>query len=156
MNLSDFLYPGSRVAIVGSRDFPVPSLVEAFVSDLPEVIIVTGSNLDEFERGGSVNSCGGIVDLTAAKAARDFGIELNEFSPEWRRYGRGAGKVRNGLLVNSGLTVMVAFAKDPECLSSGTADVVGKALKARIPVFIFGTDGSETPKKAKSLQLQLF
>jgi hypothetical protein len=142
-SLSDLLYPGSRVAIVGSRDFPVPSLVESFVSDLSEVIVVSGSDYNRWKNGGSVNSCGGIVDLTAVSSARLFGLEVDEFPPEWNRYGRGAGKVRNGRLVDSGLSVLVAFAKDPSRLSRGTSDVVKKAVSAGVPVFVFGPDGSE-------------
>jgi hypothetical protein len=122
-SLSSFLLPGARVAIVGSRDFPQPSLVESFVADLREVVVVSGSNYERWRAGGSVNSCGGIVDLTAVSSARLFGLEVDEFSPNWRKYGRGAGIVRNGPLANSGLSVLVAFAKDPSRLSSGTADV---------------------------------
>jgi hypothetical protein len=142
MNLSSLLFPGSRVAIVGSRDFPQPSLVESFVADLDDVVVISGA--------------GGVVDVTAVSSARLFGIEVIEFPADWDRYRRGAGPVRNSVLVNSGLDVLVAFASDPRRLSPGTSDVVRKALSAGVPVFVFGPDGSEISKRCKSLQMQLF
>lgn len=142
MSLCDFIFPSSRVAIVGSRDFTQPSLVESFVADLPKVIVVSGSDWERWKRGGSVNSCGGIVDLTAVDSARRFGIEVDEFPPDWVRYRRGAGVMRNSVLVASGLSVLIAFASDPRRLSAGTADVIRKAVAARVPVFVFGPDGS--------------
>jgi hypothetical protein len=139
--LSSFLFPGSRIAVVGSRDFFEPSLVESFVSGLNDCIVVTGSDYEGFLNGRPVNSCGGIVDLTAAEACRNFGIELKEFSPQWSRYGRGAGKVRNGLIVKYGLSVMVAFVNDPEKISPGSSDVILKARNSGVPVFVFGPGG---------------
>lgn len=156
MNLSDLLFHGSRIAIVGSRDFPCPSLVESFVSDLDDVIVISGSDWERWKRGGSVNSCGGIVDLTAVDAAHRCGLEVFQYPPDWRRYRGGAGPVRNSALVAGGLDVLVAFAYCPGCLSSGTADVIKKAVIARVPVFVFGPDGSEMSKKIKPLQMQLF
>lgn len=155
-SLSSLLFPGARVAVVGSRDFPAPSLVEAFVADLPEVVVVSGSDWERWQRGGSVGSCGGIVDITAVDSARRFGIEVCEFPPDWHRYRRGAGVVRNGVLVASGLSVLVAFASDPRHLSSGTADVIRKAVAAKVPVFVFGPDGTDCRKVSKPVQMAMF
>src|SRR5882762_10844330 len=154
-HLSSFLFPGSRVAIVGSRDFPAPDMVEAFVADLPEVVVVSGSDWERWRRGGAVGSCGGIVDLTAVDSARKFGLEVCEFPPDWVRYRRGAGIVRNGVLVASGLSVLVAFASDPRHLSPGTADVIRKAVAARVPVFVFGPDGADCRKISKPVQMAM-
>ena len=138
MDLSSLLVAGARVAVVGSRDFPCPSLVESFVVDLPEGVCV-------------VSGAGGVVDLTAAEAARMSGLALEEFPAAWGRYGRGAGMVRNRELVSSGLSVMVAFVCNPDRPSPGSKDVIGRARKAGVPVFIFGPAGIPSPS-----QLQLF
>lgn len=127
--LSSLLVPGARVAVVGSRSFPSPSLVESFVVGFPAGVVV-------------VSGGGGVVDLSAAAAARSVGLSVVEFLPDWGRYRRGAGPVRNAALVSGGLSVLVAFASDPECLSAGTADVVRRARAAGVPVFVFGPDGS--------------
>ena len=126
--LSSLLVSGARVAVVGSRSFPAPSLVECFVVGLPAGVCV-------------VSGAGGIVDKTAAAAARSVGLSVEEFFADWRRFRKGAGPERNGRLVASGLSVLVAFASDPDCLSPGTADVVRRARAAGVLVFVFGPDG---------------
>lgn len=156
MNLSDLLFHGSRIAIVGSRDFPCPSLVESFVSDLDDVIVISGSDWERWKRGGSVNSCGGIVDLTAVDAAHRCGLEVFQYPPDWRRYRGGAGPVRNSALVAGGLDVLVAFAYCPGCLSSGTADVIKKAVIARVPVFVLALMVQKCLKKLSPCRCNYF
>jgi len=128
MNLPS-LSAGSRVAVVGSRSFPSPSLVEAFISSLPPgVVVVSGG-----ARG---------ADSFAAAAAAAACLACEVFAADWRRYGRGAGCVRNAALVSAGLALLVAFVSDPSALSSGSADVIKRARAAGVPVLVFGPDSS--------------
>lgn len=127
--LSSLLVPGCRIGVVGSRDFPCPSLVESFVVDLPVGVCV-------------VSGGGGVVDLTAASSGRSVGLEVDEFFPDWGRFRKGAGPERNGRLVRSGLSVLVVFVNDPERPSRGSLDCLRQALKIGVPVFVFGPDGS--------------
>lgn len=127
-SLSSLLVPGARLAVVGSRDFPFPSLVESFIVDLPQGVCV-------------VSGAGGVVDLAAAAAARLAGLPLQEFPASWARFGRGAGPVRNSALVASGLSALCVFLSSPGKPSAGSADVVRKARAAGIPVFVFGPSG---------------
>ena len=70
------------VAVVGSRDYPRPEKVKEFVSKLPiDTIVVSGG-----ARG---------VDSWAAEAAQEAGLEVEEYLPEWDKYGRSAGFRRN-------------------------------------------------------------
>lgn len=128
--LLSLLVPGARVAVVGSRDFPVPSLVESFVASFPPGVCV-------------VSGAGGVVDLTAAAAARFAGLPLAEFPAAWARYRRGAGSVRNGELVASGLSCLVCFLSSPGRPSPGSADVCRRARAAGVPVFVFGPGGEQ-------------
>ena len=114
-----------RVAVVGSRSFPSSSLVESFVRSLPVgVVVVSGG-----ARG---------TDSFAAAAAVSVGLSLEVFEADWRRFGRGAGAVRNRALVASGLSALVAFVSDPSSLSPGSRDVISRARAAGVPVFVFG------------------
>lgn len=106
-----------RVAIVGSRDYPLPVDVEAFVATLPESTTV-------------VSGASGVVDLTAARAARARGLEVTEYPADWKRHGRAAGPIRNELIA-ADCTRLVAFWR---AASAGTGDVVGKACSLGRPV----------------------
>lgn len=71
-----------RVAIVGSRDYPDPDQVRAYVEQLPEgTVVVTGG-----ARG---------VDKVAEEAARARGLPVEVLPADWERYGRSAGMRRN-------------------------------------------------------------
>lgn len=40
------------------------------------------------------------VDKIAGEYAKDNGLNLNDFKPDWKRYGKGAGKIRNTEMVD--------------------------------------------------------
>ena len=72
------------VAVIGSRKVKIENLEEY----LPE-------DCDEIVSGGAVG-----VDSCAAAFARQKGIALTEFLPEYEKYGRGAPIVRNKKIVD--------------------------------------------------------
>lgn len=84
-----------KVAIVGSRDFRNFDMVDTFVNQLPvsDVVVSGGA------RG---------VDLCAEMAARKRGMKCIIHKAEWARNGRGAGFMRNSLIVND-CDKLVAF-----------------------------------------------
>lgn len=71
-----------KVAIVGSRDFLELSRVVEYVRGLPAgTIVVSGG-----ARG---------VDSVAETAARECGLSVQVFKPDWDKHGLRAGFVRN-------------------------------------------------------------
>lgn len=77
------------------------------------------------------------ADLLGRKAAEALRIPVSEFPAEWDKHGKAAGPIRNAeMLENAKPTLVLAFHEDPN-LGKGTADMVRRALKARIPVRIF-------------------
>ena len=72
-----------KIAIVGSRNITV--------SDIGKYI----SNAEEIVSGGAVG-----VDCCVAKYAKENGIRLTEFLPQYERYGRAAPIVRNKKIVD--------------------------------------------------------
>jgi hypothetical protein len=90
-----FMHPSPRIAIVGSRDFPVLDAVRAFVNRLPSSAIVVS--------GGARG-----VDQVAETAARERGLQVDVYPADWDTYGKSAGMRRNHDIVKAA-DVVVAF-----------------------------------------------
>lgn len=77
-----------KIAIVGSRGFSPLSRVQEFVDSLAlGTVVVSGG-----ARG---------VDTTAESSARSRGLCCEIYLPDWKKYGRSAGFVRNRLIVEA-------------------------------------------------------
>lgn len=119
---------GRKLGIVGSRNFPTPAAVQAFVDSLPPgTIVVSGG-----ARG---------VDHWAAEAAAARGLRTKVFHADWKRLGRKAGPLRNRQIVQS-IDELAAFWDGS---SRGTLNTTGLALRASMPVRVFDAMGNELP-----------
>ncbi len=88
------------------------------VSD--KLLIVSGGN----RRG---------ADSFARDWAGERGARINEYLPNWSKYGLGAGPIRNAdMLQNEKVDLVVAFPTN----GPGTRDMISRAQKAHIPVQI--------------------
>lgn len=117
----------SKIAIVGSRNYPHLREVRDFVYTLPpETTVVTGG-----AKG---------VDITAEHAARTRGLGLLVFYPDWKTLGRSAGIVRNRLIVENS-DELVAFW---DLVSSGTKSSIdyAQSLGKRVRVIASGRRAS--------------
>ena len=101
-----------KIAIVGSRN------VRVF--DIGRYI----SNAEEIVSGGAVG-----VDCCAAEYAKEHGIRLTEFLPQYERYGRAAPIVRNKEIVDYSDKI-IAFWNGS---SKGTLSVIKYAQKTGKP-----------------------
>lgn len=147
-----FIYPGARVGVVGSRDYPYPELVKSFIDKLPaDVLVCSGCS---GRRSSGKFWGGGIVDCTALDEAVSRGLLVSWFAADWRRYGRGAGPVRNREMVNSGLYCLVVFL-NLEVASDGSRDAIKAAKAAGVPVFVFDQKGNPIIIEDKK-QLKIF
>ena len=72
-----------KLAIVGSRGLTVEDLTPYLPSEVTEIV-----------SGGARG-----IDQCAARYAREQGLILTEFKPDYRRYGRGAPLKRNEEIV---------------------------------------------------------
>jgi predicted Rossmann fold nucleotide-binding protein DprA/Smf involved in DNA uptake len=117
---------GARVAVVGSRDFPNPDVVKAFVRSLPtSTVVVSGG-----ARG---------VDQWAEDAATEFGLQTKIIHADWDNLGRRAGPIRNAEIVGSA-DRLVAFWNGR---SRGTLNTVVTARAAGLPILILDETGDE-------------
>lgn len=101
-----------KIAIVGSRGID-EVFVEQHVSDGDEIV-----------SGGAVG-----VDRCAASYARQKGMALTEFLPEYEKYGRAAPIVRNKRIVDYADKIVVFW----DGSSKGTLSVIQYAQKKGKP-----------------------
>ncbi len=102
-----------KVAVVGSRSIKRLNLGDYMPAGVTGII-----------SGGAVG-----VDTLAAEYAREAGIPLTEFRPDYERYGRSAPLRRNSRIV-AAADVVLAFWDGK---SRGTMDTVRKARAAGKP-----------------------
>lgn len=114
-----------KVAIVGSRDYPLPYLVDDFVHSLARDTIVVS--------GGAPG-----VDSWAEAAAKAHGLVVVVYQADWGRLGGGAGMVRNSMIVEQADKV-VAFWNGK---STGTRDTMRKAHNVDKLAIVYLADGS--------------
>ena len=93
-----------KIAIIGSRSVTVSDLTPYVPHDCSEIV-----------SGGARG-----VDLCAAKFAKEKGIKLTEFLPNYKKYGRSAPLLRNKLIVEYADSVIAFW----DGASKGTAYVI--------------------------------
>lgn len=101
-----------KIAVVGSRDVTVAD-IGRYISDGEEIV-----------SGGAVG-----VDACAAKYAKEKGLQLTVFLPQYERYGRAAPIVRNKAIVDYADKI-IAFWNGS---SKGTLSVIKYAEKTGKP-----------------------
>jgi hypothetical protein len=78
-----------KLAIVGSRSFCNEELLEKSLESLKERVTMVVS-------GGAKGA-----DSLAESWANKYGIPTKVFKPDWQKYGRGAGMIRNKDIIES-------------------------------------------------------
>lgn len=103
-------YSNKKLAIIGSRNAPYIEM-EKFITGTPAAVISGGA------RG---------VDSYAAAYARRAGVELVEFKPDYKRYGRVAPLKRNEQIIAACDCVLAFW----DGVSRGTAYTIREAERA--------------------------
>lgn len=113
-----------KIAIVGSRKYPMLQHVKTFVRSLPR---------------GSVVVSGGArgVDLVAEREAVRQGLGTDIYLPDWETYGKKAAFRRNAFIVDA-CDELVAFW---DGTSRGTMHTVRLALNAGKAVTVYDATG---------------
>ena len=106
-----------KLAVIGSRNCPHIDL-EDYITTLPDAIVSGGA------RG---------VDTYAREFALRHKIELIEFKPDYKKYGRRAPLVRNKQIVDACDCVMAIW----DGSSRGTMHTIRYARKMNKPITIF-------------------
>lgn len=109
-----------NIAVVGSRNYQDLRSVVSYVKSLNNTSIIVS---------GGANG----PDSIAVKVANKYKLQTLVFLPDWDKYGRSAGIIRNTKIVDA-CDMLVAFW---DLTSRGTADSIKKALDRNKPVTIF-------------------
>jgi len=110
-----------KLAIIGSRDFSdydkARKVYKNFFESLTTKII----------SGGAIGA-----DLIGKRLAEEFGVEYEEYLPDWDLYKGQAGHVRNTKIINASQMALVFW----NGYSKGTKDSLDKLASQKKPVFI--------------------
>jgi len=112
-----------RVLVCGSRDWTSASTIRGRLKKLPkDVTIIEGG-----ARG---------ADSVAREVARNLGLDVITVWANWEKYGKKAGPIRNGRMLDMldpNEDMVIAFHPDLS-FSRGTVDTVTRAEKRGIKV----------------------
>jgi len=114
-----------RIIISGDRNWTGPELearFRVFFRSIPAGIQIL--------HGG----CKG-VDMTAEMIAREFKIPTQIFLPDWDKYGKGGGPVRNKEMLKTGVIGVYLFHRDL-ANSKGTKNMAIQAKAAGVPTYL--------------------
>ena len=109
-----------RLAIIGSRSFSDYELLkENVLKSFPNVLLIVS--------GGAKGA-----DKLGEKLADELGLKTEIYLPNWARYGKGAGLVRNELIIKNSEGVIAFW----DGLSKGTKKSIeiSRSLKKKIVV----------------------
>jgi hypothetical protein len=114
---------GPRVMVTGSRHWPDPEAIYRRLAQLPATTVI-------------VHGAAAGADAAADSAARKLGLPVERHPAQWRRddgsYNPRAGFDRNGAMLDTGVTLVLAFRAAGK--SNGTDDAIRGARQRGIPV----------------------
>ena len=120
-----------RVIVTGSRDWtdarPIYVALDQVLRAHPDLVVVEG--------GASG------ADLISKRWALWNDVRWEEYLADWAKHGKGAGPIRNQVMVDKGADEVLAF---PLERSVGTWDCVRRAKAADIVVHVY-KDGDPWP-----------
>ena len=99
-----------KIMICGSRTINDESLISeklnSALAEYPDMILISGG-----AKG---------VDSIGEAWAKSHNVQIQQYKPDWKRYGRGAGIVRNKIMVATADLVIIFW----DGISNGTKSVI--------------------------------
>lgn len=112
-----------KLAIIGSRGFTDYTKMSALMKQF-----LGAAKIEEVISGGATGA-----DSLGARWAQDQGIQLTVFRPDWEKFGKSAGFIRNADIIKSSDAVVCFW----DGQSRGTRHSMKLAHEQRKPIFIF-------------------
>lgn len=124
-----------KIAVVGSRTFPDPELVEDVLYQIFWEADGYDDTIPTFISGGCIGvdtiAEKYITDLNKINPDRQFPIKI--FKPNWTEYGKAAGFIRNKQIILESDFVIAFW----DGLSKGTLNSIELAQKHKKPINIY-------------------
>ena len=118
-----------RLIIAGSRKYGEDNRAHAeYITSFLDFILENW-NLDTILCG----ECPTGVDKVAKGWAFTKSLPYEPYPANWKKRGKAAGPLRNQAMIDADAHALAAF---PGPKSKGTADIIHKALRARLMVFV--------------------
>lgn len=128
------LHGAVRVLVCGDRNWTDRDAIYNFLAFLtPDNVVI---------HGGAHGA-----DTIAEEAALARGAKVEEYRAQWNVLGRGAGPVRNQQMLDEGKPDLVVAFHDDLTASKGTFDMVQRAGKAGLTVYVIGACHRRTEDK---------
>lgn len=127
------------VAVVGSRSFPLAT--ERVLARLRMLRDDWPTHRLHIVSGGAVG-----VDRASVAAAKRLGMDYTVHQPEWTKYGKAAGFIRNDLILDDSDRVLAFW----DFVSSGTRDTLWKAMRRHLPIEIYDADGEPAGRRLEA------
>jgi len=119
-----------KILICGSRDWYDKNLIRKVLIDIKEREVI------ECIIHGDARG----ADRCAEVVANTLGISVISCSPDWDKYGKSAGLIRNRQMLDEGKPDLVLAFSDHFETSKGTQHMVKIANDAGIPTRIFSSE----------------
>lgn len=113
-----------KLGIIGSRSFLDYHLLEVTIN---QFINTCTNSITHIVSGGAKGA-----DTLANRYAEEKNIEMIVFKPDWKKYGKRAGYIRNTDIIENS-DIVIAFW---DGISPGTKDSIDKALNLNKQVII--------------------
>lgn len=110
-----------NILVCGGRDFTNIKLLRKYCSSII-------SENDTVLCGMAPNG----ADLFAYRWCKQYNVNILEFPADWKKYGKGAGMVRNNLMLKQAHYILAFW----DGKSPGTGHNVEQAKKLKIPITI--------------------
>jgi hypothetical protein len=131
---------GVRVIVAGSRDW-LGIYAEAKIQMTLNMLLAFSDIIGEkltIVHGNCPTGADAIVDRWCRRREDQVGMEV--FTPVWKFYGKGAGPIRDKVMVDEGADMCLVFLKDG---SRGATTTAALAREAKIPTFIVPWEETE-------------
>lgn len=125
-----------RILVCGSREWKNKNVIMKTLLELQPTIVIEGGC-----RGADTLAKECVMELNIGK---EYHIEVDEYKADWRRYGRGAGPIRNKEMIEEGRPALVVAFHNDLTKSAGTRNMVMQARKYYIPVKLINSKGEES------------
>jgi len=111
-----------KIGIIGSRDFNDYEVMEKTID-----MIVHPDDITHIISGGSRGA-----DRLGEKYATKHGIMTKIYAPQWVKFGKGAGMIRNSDIIQDSDFVFIFW----DGISKGTADSISLCHKYKVPYIV--------------------
>lgn len=115
-----------RVLVCGGREWGNKAVI---AREIDRLEAITRSGVTRVIHGDARGA-----DTLATRVAEERGIPVDAYPAKWDKYGKAAGPVRNGTMLEEGEPQLVLAFHHNLFRSKGTKNMVLKAMNAGVPV----------------------